>query len=151
MGRAKKGKGDVMIQRIEIKRQRRAAFTLMEMLIVVAIIVALAGIGGFFIMGQLGGAQKDAAAAQTKVLTKACEAYRIKHQKWPDNLQVLLSKDEYGMVYIDDFNALKDPWGKDYQYDPNGTRNQNLKPDIWTTAPDGTGEIGNWPTLKKTQ
>jgi len=134
-----------MIQRIESRRQRRSAFTLMEMLIVVAIIVALAGIGGFFIMGQLTSAQKDTAAAQTKVLTKACETYRIKHNKWPESLQVLLVKDEFQTIYIDDANALIDPWGKPYQYNASGTNNQGLKPDIWTDAQDGTGQIGNWP------
>ncbi len=40
-----------MLLRQDGKRNRRAAFTLMEMLIVVAIIVALAGIGGYYLIG----------------------------------------------------------------------------------------------------
>src|SRR6266498_2332886 len=137
-------KGEIVIQRIEMKRNRRQGFTLMEMLIVVAIIVALAGIGGFFLMGQLTSGQKDAAYAQTQVLTKACQAYRIKHNKYPDALNVLLTKDEFGTVYLDDQNALLDPWQRPYQYNAAGPNNQNMKPDIWTEAPDGTGQIGNW-------
>ncbi len=48
-----------MLQRHAINRQKRAAFTLMEMLVVVAIIVALAGIGGFFLLGALEDAKVD--------------------------------------------------------------------------------------------
>ena len=46
-----------MLPRKDRNRQRRSAFTLMEMLVVVAIIVALAGIGGFFLMGVAGRAE----------------------------------------------------------------------------------------------
>ena len=41
----------------------RRAFTLMEMLIVVAIIVALAGIGAFYVLPQLGKAKDKIAKA----------------------------------------------------------------------------------------
>jgi general secretion pathway protein G len=140
-----------MIQRNETRRQRRSAFTLMEMLIVVAIIVALAGIGGFFIMGQLFGAQKDAAVTQMKSLTQVCDAYKIKHMRWPNQLNDLLVKDEFGMVWVDDPQKLIDPWGHPYGYDANGTRNQGLHVDIFCT-PQGENEmIGNWPTKKLQQ
>ena len=130
-----------------IRFDRRAAFTQMEMLIVVAIIVALAGIGGFYLLGALSGGQKDAAKAQVKgALTQACQAYAIKHgNTFPDSLQQLLSKDEQGGgPYLESTDALLDPWGKQYQYDRSGTHNRGMKPDIWTVAPDGT-QVGNWP------
>lgn len=139
-----------MLQRKDSKRQRRAAFTLMEMLVVVAIIVALAGIGGFFIIGQLTGSQKDVASAQVNgPLTQACQAYFIKHQKYPENLDILTQQDEFKMVYLDKRDAIIDPWGKLYQYNPAGTNNNGTKPDIWTVAPDGT-QIGNWSKLLQT-
>src|SRR5262245_25938037 len=132
-----------MIQRMQTNRQKRAGFTLMEMLVVVAIIVALAGIGGFFIMGQLVGGQKDAAYAQVNgPLTQACQAYFIKNQQWPQSLEILLQKDAHNAIYLDKPDAIMDPWGKKYQYDPNGPQNQGLKPDIWTVHADGT-MIGN--------
>jgi hypothetical protein len=45
---------------------------------------------------------------------------------------------------INSADALIDPWGRPYNYDPNGPRNNGNKPDIWAVAPDGA-LIGNWP------
>ena len=144
-----------MLLNHEPKRQRRAAFTLMEMLVVVAIIVALAGIGGFFLLGQLEGAKKDTAQTQVKVtLSQACEAYSIKHGHFPDSLAALLVKDEIGGPYLKSEDYLYDPWStpsnkRPYQYDASGTKNQSIQPDIWTTTPDGTVIIGNWPAKNR--
>jgi general secretion pathway protein G len=140
-----------MLLRQESKRQRRAGFTLMEMLVVVAIIVALAGIGGFFLMGALSEGQKGTAAAQVKVLTQACMFYATKHNgAYPEQLADLLKQDDVGGPYLDDPDALMDPWSKPsaprpYQYDKNGTNNNRLKPDIWTVDPKDNVKIGNWP------
>lgn len=133
------------LQQKELNR-RRAGFTLMEMLVVVAIIVALAGIGGYYLMGALTGGQKDVARTQVKgTLTNACQAYYLKHSQWPDTLQQLTVKDDMGMIYLENQDALLDPWKKPYQYDKSGQKNNQTKPDIYTTAPDGE-IIGNWPS-----
>jgi type II secretory pathway pseudopilin PulG len=119
----------------------------MEMLVVVAIIVALAGIGGYFLLGQLGQSQKDVAKAQVKgALTDACKTYYINNNQWPESLQQLLQRDAKGKgPYLEDADALKDPWDQPYQYDRTGSNNGGRRPDIWAVAPDGT-KIGNWPT-----
>jgi general secretion pathway protein G len=135
-----------MLLRREMTRQTRAAFTLMEMLVVVAIIVALAGVGGYFLLGQMGNAQKEAARAQAKgPLSQACKTYFINHNTWPDSLQQLTQPDpDNKVVYLESEENLKDPWGQVFQYDRNGPNNKNMQPDIFTKAPDGE-IIGNWP------
>lgn len=134
-----------MIQRMDRKRQRRAAFTLMEMLVVVAIIVALAGIGGFFLLGQLFQSQKDIAAIQAKALGEACQRYAIKHNgEFPNQLDDLLVKDGLGGPYLESRDAMLDPWGHPYQYDKTGPNNNSMRPDIWAVDKEGN-KIGNWP------
>jgi len=119
----------------------------MEMLVVVAIIVALAGIGGYFLLGQLSSSQRDAARAQTKVLTSACETYKIKNGDWPDSLQQLLQPDQFGNPQIlKNEEALRTPWNSVYQYDKAGTNNRGLQPDIWAVDTSNQGQkVGNWP------
>ena len=57
----------------------------------------------------------------------------------------MLVKDARGGPYLDNPDALIDPWGNTYQYDPVGPRNNGVRPDTWTVNPrDGT-LIGNWP------
>jgi hypothetical protein len=48
--------------------------------------------------------------------------------------------------YVGDTNNLRDPWGREWQYDVAGKRNDGKKPDVWTVSPFGGGkkEIGNW-------
>ena len=52
--------------------------------------------------------------------------------------------DPKGGPWLEDRDALKDPWNVPFMYDRTGPRNNGRKPDIWTKGPDGV-ELGNWP------
>jgi general secretion pathway protein G len=125
------------------RRVVRQAFTLMEMLVVVAIIVVLAGIGGYYYMGQLDRAKLSAAKLQVNELSKACETYEMNNGSRPPSLAALLQADQAtGKPLLDRADALLTPWSTQYMYDANGPRNNGLKPDIWAETPNGP--IGNW-------
>ncbi len=128
------------------KRRRRSAFTLMEMLVVVAIIVALAGIGGYFLMGALGKSQEDIARANVKTLSNACDQYKMRNGDYPNDLLDLTVKDVNGNPRIVEPDAIFDPWKRKYVYERSGTNNGvDGRPDIYTIPPDSpTKKIGNW-------
>jgi general secretion pathway protein G len=114
---------------------------------VVAIIVMLAGLGGYYFIRQLDQSKRSVAKTQTTTLTHAVENYYIDHSStYPPALASLLQQDEGGGPYLKTPDALVDPWGRPYQYDPNGSRNGGRQPDIWAEAPGG--EVGNWSGSK---
>ena len=127
------------------RHARRAAFTLMEMMVVVAMIVALAGLGIFYMAGQADEANKTKAFADVKSLQSACTAYKLTHSgNWPPTLEALLEKDDQGGPYVQDPNQLRDPWKNPYVYDMAGPNNRGMFPDIYANSQQ-FGQIGNWP------
>ncbi|MCI0638495.1 MAG: type II secretion system protein GspG [Gemmataceae bacterium] len=133
---------------------RRAAFTLMEMLVVVAIIVALAGLGGYYFIGQLSESKVSNAKVQSRTISTAIESYYVDHGVYPQDLQQLLVKSEIGKgPYLKEQSAIMDPWGNVFQYDQGGQRNTAagatvIIPDVYAKTPDGR-EVGNWTEAKK--
>ncbi len=135
-----------MIVRKTIRRHsRRSAFTLLEILVVVAIIVVLAGVGGMVMLPQLERSKKNTALSQVRgTLSTAVQTYYLNEGRYPDSLQALTQPTPSGGKALLEPDAINDPWQHPYQYDPSGSRNSGNKPDIWTQAPDGK-IIGNWP------
>jgi general secretion pathway protein G len=124
---------------------RRTAFTLLEVLIVVAIIVVLAGVSSIYVFRYLEDAKEGAAKGGIKTIETACKAFEIKVGNAPGSLAELLNPPGGGKPYLENGQeALLDPWKKPYAYDASGGHNGGQKPDIWTTTPDGR-TIGNWP------
>jgi hypothetical protein len=82
------------------------------------------------------------AKKEVENLTKAVEYFQKKQGAFPAKL-----KDLQDVGYVEPGKLLKDPWGKEYQYDRAGKKNGGKKPDIWFVAPDGK-KIGNWPEEK---
>jgi hypothetical protein len=103
-------------------------------------------IGGYLLSAPIGGgeSQEEIAISQAKgLLTQACQAYFRKHERFPQNLDELLVKRGVGGPFLESSDALIDPWGNRYRYDPKGHRNNGVRPDIWTVTPSGV-VIGNW-------
>jgi len=121
----------------------RAAFTLMEMLIVVAIIVALAGLGGFYFIGTFSKSKEKMAQAQATEIAKAVETYYVDHQDYPTNLALLLQKGEKGGPYLKRADALQDPWGAEYQFQMVTTESGATVPKVFTVSRDSQLEISN--------
>jgi general secretion pathway protein G len=134
---------------------RRTAFTLMEMLVVVAIIVVLAGVGGSYLLGRLEESKISAAQMQAKVVGEAVRVYSLNNGGPPGDLTVLLQKDAEGRgPYLERTDAILDPWGRQFQYDPSGANNARVGavvtiPDVFCIPPGGTMPVGNWKEPKR--
>jgi type II secretory pathway pseudopilin PulG len=88
----------------------------MEVLVVVAILVILAGIG-VMVFRYLEESKERIAAMGVKKLEQAAVAYKLNNQNYPETLAVLAQPTDGKAAYIE-AKDLYDPWNREYQYDP---------------------------------
>jgi prepilin-type N-terminal cleavage/methylation domain-containing protein len=118
----------------------RSAFTLLEVLIVVAILVVLAGVSSVYVFRYLEESRINRCKADIKTLERAAMAYEIQYGTRPTTLQELVTPPSGKPFVLEE--ALVGPLGP-YQYDAQGTHNQGLKHDVWFMTASGE-QIGNW-------
>lgn len=105
------------------KRSRQSGFTLIEILVVMAIIGMLAVMVAPNIFNQQAGAQRDAALTQISSLETALDAYRLDVGQYPESLEGLIENDSDRAAWNGPYlrrDLPQDPWGNDYVYDSDG-------------------------------
>ena len=122
---------------------RRAGFTLLEVLVVVAILVIRAGVGVVATTRYLEDARKSKAQLACKGLAEACEAYKNNPAnttgEYPTGPGELLQPGFGGTTYLKNGAAdLKDPWGKDYSFTRREQGDGSTIMLVTTSANDGT-------------
>ena len=128
-------------------RPGEAGFTLVELLVVLAIIVLVAGIVAPQVLRYLGSARSDAAMAQIDNIGSALELFYIDNHRYPtdqEGLAVLSQPtpelaDRWNGPYLREADDLHDPWGNPYIYRSDG-RDYEIVTLGRDGAPDGTGE-----------
>jgi general secretion pathway protein G len=133
-----------MIVKKQAAALARAAFTLMEMLVVVAILVVLAGAAVPIYLNYLDNAKRDRVKADFKVIETAIQAYYTNNDVYPQQLQNLTVPDPSGHAATLESAALLDPWQHPYQYDPNQLHPQSRRPKLMSGGPPGGPSISNW-------
>lgn len=134
------------------RRDPRAGFTLMEVLLVLVILVVLASMAVTMFSGTQERADKQAAAGQVGIFKTAIDMYRFHTRSYPDDLKGLVDKpsdsrlaDKWAGPYLD--KMPKDPWDNDYRFAAPGKHNADSF-DVWSTGPDSQDgsddDIGNW-------
>jgi len=139
-------------------RRSTSAFTLLEILVVLAIIGLLVGLTVTKFGNVLGANEKVVASMFVKSsLNSPLMQYRLGAGEYPstaEGIQALIvapanKADRWAGPYIGAKNGKvpPDPWGEPYQYRYPGTKNKGGF-DIWSKGPDkadGTeDDVGNW-------
>jgi len=136
--------------------RQAAGFTLLEILVVLAIIGLLVGLAVSNVGKIFGGSQTDIARIfVTTSMQTPLTTYRIHMGDYPSTSEGLAAlvnapsakADRWQGPYLADGNLPKDPWGEPYQYRNPGTHNKTGY-DLWSKGPDkqdGTpDDVGNW-------
>ncbi len=111
-------------------RATRNAFTLLEILVVMAIIVMLAGAGTYYAMQYLDDSKISEAKLGIAKIETGVQAYKIAYGNYPDSLQVLTQRGEKGGPYVTEDEIL-DPAKKQFTYQHDDSSGE--KPTISTT------------------
>ncbi len=103
---------------MEKVKHSQSGFTLIEILIVVAIIGLIAALIGPNLMGRLERSKEEITKAQVEMLSSAVQAFMIDMQRYPNSLEELINATDpkWRGPYLTKRTIPKDPWGRDYQY-----------------------------------
>lgn len=104
-------------------------FTLVELLVVLAILGMLAALVGPQVLNQLGGAKSKSAAIQIRDFEQALELYKLDVGRFPragEGLDALVRQPSgargWNGPYLKKDEVPADPWGNPYEYRVSGSR-----------------------------
>jgi len=121
-------------------------FTLIEILIVVAIIGLIASLIAPNLIGRFERSKEEVAKAQIEMLSSAVQAFMIDLGRYPNSLEELvnLQDPKWRGPYLSKKSLPKDPWGREYQFKCPGDHGPF---DLYSFGPNGKLDdksITNW-------
>ncbi len=144
-----------LMKRNRSSLSRKAGFTLLEMILVIALLMLLAGVAVNQLGGVLTGSNEKVAIMKVNESFKTpLFRYRLDMGNFPtseEGLMALLQKPasdrgRWKGPYIENAEDMKDPWGNDLRYRFPGTKNVGGY-DLYSLGPDAKeseDDIGNW-------
>lgn len=140
---------------MEKDKQREAGFTLLELLVVLAILGLLAAIIGPQVIKYLDSSKTQTARVQAKNVVAAMNLFKLDMTRYPtqeEGVQALVKQPpnvaNWNGPYLPQESAIVDPWGRTYLMRIPG---EHGDVDVYTLGsdgqPGGTGEakdVGSW-------
>ncbi len=136
-----------------VRRDHQGGYTLVELLVVLAILALLVGIATPMVLNYLSGAKLNVAHVQIDNLSAALDLFKLDADRYPtqqEGLRALIAAPPgdafWHGPYIKATANLNDPWGHPYQYRIPG---QHGAYDLWSSGPHGDDNgaqpaIANW-------
>lgn len=121
------------------RKQGRNAFTLMELLLAMTILIIMGGLASFAFLNMGTTARMNAMLTQIRTYEKACISYKITNNRFPRSLDDLytlpsgMTQRQWGGPYIDKPVNL-DLWGSAFTYTADELANRVV---ITSNGPDG--------------
>lgn len=131
--------------RNRLNRRPRRGFTLMEVLVVMAILVVLASTVTFAYLKFFKNAQADSTKQQIAILERACDSYKLDVGVYPGELADLMRQPANNTArwrgpYIQADTVPADAWGQPFTYQAD---NVNDRVRISSNGPDGQQGTGD--------
>lgn len=128
----------------------RGGFTLLELMLVMAILVLLSSLAIVGVMRISQGAKKDAAATQIASLKNVCKMFKLRVGRYPATLNELvalpsgMNQQQWQGPYLDEGNLPSDPWGHPYTYAANESTDIVQITSVGADGQQGTADdVGN--------
>lgn len=143
------------MMRMRNRNRGEGGFTLLELLVVLAIMGLLAAIVGPSVIGYLGKSKSQAAGVQARSIAASMTFFRVDMGRYPTEAEGLAalvkppaSAPAWNGPYLTDAAGIIDPWGNPYRMKVPGDHGEV---DVFSlgsdNAPGGSGEardVGNW-------
>lgn len=125
-----------------------AGFSLIELLVVLAILGLLAGVVGPRVMQSYSGSKTKAAKLQIEDFSTALDLFHLEVGRYPTSSEGLValvtrpaSANNWNGPYLKKQQIPKDPWGQEYHYQQPGQENRTF--DLYSFGSDnGQGGDG---------
>lgn len=133
---------------VKKNRIRARAFSLLELMLVVAIIAVLSGIVAYNVISGGEKAKLRASQATMDIVANGLKQYHLDNSAYPATITAL-----YSAKILDAAKPAKDGWGSDLIYSPQGLNGQDFTlrspgPDKQPGTPD---DIDYWTMSKQGQ
>ena len=134
------------LDRKSLMRSARQGLTLVEIMVVMAILGVLMAVLGGSMLGYLDTANEDATRLAMGRVDQALQVYAAKHKgKYPSTSDGL----EVAAKYMSDSKVPQDAWGQDFQYFSPGSHSESPY-DILSVGKDGQegtdDDVKSWET-----
>ncbi len=133
--------------------RRDGGFTLVELLVVLAILGMIVALVTPQVLKYLGRAKTETARIEIQTLGNALDLFRLDMQRYPtqeEGLEALVAAppgaDQWSGPYLKQNKVPLDPWGRPYRYRMPGEHGEY---DLYSLGPDGSSggekqEITSW-------